>query len=603
MLLEHLAQIYQCTAYGIAIFSGFLIVEALSYSWERRDDHLDSGMSTDRLPPEVLSEIFICSLEYEEWVEGLTVFPNDAPFLFTRICRHWRSVALSTPRLWSNLHLPMIPWQRTRSTSLFTQIPKWLSFSRSLPLSFSICIDEECFEDFIPYMSLLLKEAHRWKSVRLHAYDNDILTFPDITPGSMPLLEEFEYDGGRQDTGDGVSTLMTTLASAPRLRKAALNFGQLHKWVLPWANLTNLQLNNGTEPFTTDSLVQLCNNLAACVRLELFEFYANDHLPGPLLPPTSHVVLPELTHFELVCDTQNIAVFVMHTFSMPKLKRMEIQIRTPSSFKLNSISVELGSSIVAFARHSGTVLTHLRLRGMGLSEYDILPILRQLPNLEEVELQGTHVTAHFFHTLTLRYNPINGRLLSGQNLKLKSFMFLPAHERGSLHPIHISPRPPFVLRAVIPPGIYPNDYPDQGRDTPQMITFLPNRSPPNDEANVSPQELQTWLATVSSPAFASSLGAMIHSRWALPGGARTLASSGHDRADGMRQGEQDGHNEGEVVRLAVFSFGYFNLDMLARVSPAWATFLMDCWIQGLKLNIWCSDKRARYWHAAMGNRR
>ncbi|KAF8956822.1 hypothetical protein BDZ97DRAFT_1670874, partial [Flammula alnicola] len=32
---------------------------------------------------------------------------SDAPLLFTRVCSRWRQVALSTPRLWASIHIPI----------------------------------------------------------------------------------------------------------------------------------------------------------------------------------------------------------------------------------------------------------------------------------------------------------------------------------------------------------------------------------------------------------------------------------------------------------------------------------------------------------------
>ncbi|KAJ7821731.1 hypothetical protein B0H13DRAFT_2449202, partial [Mycena leptocephala] len=46
-----------------------------------------------RVPPEVMAEIFLqlAEIEADTW---------RSPLIFGRICRDWRSIALSMPRLW-----------------------------------------------------------------------------------------------------------------------------------------------------------------------------------------------------------------------------------------------------------------------------------------------------------------------------------------------------------------------------------------------------------------------------------------------------------------------------------------------------------------------
>lgn len=64
----------------------------------------NSLLSINRIPPELLSNIFhffrACTTVVARTLEARRVW-----VMVTRICRHWRDVALSTPRLWSYLDL------------------------------------------------------------------------------------------------------------------------------------------------------------------------------------------------------------------------------------------------------------------------------------------------------------------------------------------------------------------------------------------------------------------------------------------------------------------------------------------------------------------
>ncbi|KAJ7238562.1 hypothetical protein B0H12DRAFT_1025645 [Mycena haematopus] len=56
-----------------------------------------------RVPEDVLIEIFLSCLRSEH---NALIDPAEAPLVLGRICRHWRSVAYSAPRLWSTIHIP-----------------------------------------------------------------------------------------------------------------------------------------------------------------------------------------------------------------------------------------------------------------------------------------------------------------------------------------------------------------------------------------------------------------------------------------------------------------------------------------------------------------
>ncbi|KAJ7167781.1 hypothetical protein C8R46DRAFT_870883, partial [Mycena filopes] len=59
------------------------------------------------LPVEITSEIFLCCLPRtsEYFLPPTFESPVRAPMLLLQICRTWRAIALSSPRLWGFLHL------------------------------------------------------------------------------------------------------------------------------------------------------------------------------------------------------------------------------------------------------------------------------------------------------------------------------------------------------------------------------------------------------------------------------------------------------------------------------------------------------------------
>ncbi|KAJ7892797.1 hypothetical protein B0H14DRAFT_2335064 [Mycena olivaceomarginata] len=54
-----------------------------------------------RLPVDILREIFVACLPVDR---NTMMSAREAPLLLGRICSAWRSIVLTTPRLWASLH-------------------------------------------------------------------------------------------------------------------------------------------------------------------------------------------------------------------------------------------------------------------------------------------------------------------------------------------------------------------------------------------------------------------------------------------------------------------------------------------------------------------
>jgi hypothetical protein len=82
-----------------------------------------------RLPVDILREIFIACLPANR---NAVISAWEAPLLLGRICSAWRTIALSTPRLWASLHAPLdyILEEEPRKLAVI----EWLQ--RSGPFSF-----------------------------------------------------------------------------------------------------------------------------------------------------------------------------------------------------------------------------------------------------------------------------------------------------------------------------------------------------------------------------------------------------------------------------------------------------------------------------------
>ncbi|KAH0835860.1 hypothetical protein J3R83DRAFT_9731 [Lanmaoa asiatica] len=90
---------------------------------------------TRRIPPEVLGEVFYHCLPKTPYITPRDV---DSPMILTRVCRHWRAVAMSTPCLWSSLSIYL---QKTVCEAYRRGCEAWLARAKSVPLSVRVLND------------------------------------------------------------------------------------------------------------------------------------------------------------------------------------------------------------------------------------------------------------------------------------------------------------------------------------------------------------------------------------------------------------------------------------------------------------------------------
>ncbi|KAF8881835.1 hypothetical protein CPB84DRAFT_1664637, partial [Gymnopilus junonius] len=94
------------------------------------------------LPDDALHKIFYHCLPTHR---NSIISSKEAPVLLMHICSKWQAVALSSPRLWSQLHItfsdayrPNVPRALMILKDRCTIVEMWLRCSGSCPLSISI---------------------------------------------------------------------------------------------------------------------------------------------------------------------------------------------------------------------------------------------------------------------------------------------------------------------------------------------------------------------------------------------------------------------------------------------------------------------------------
>ncbi|KAJ7016523.1 hypothetical protein C8F04DRAFT_1281165 [Mycena alexandri] len=195
------------------------------------------------LPVELTSEIFCWTL-VAPWpeVEGT---PLEGPLRLGQICRLWREIALSTPALWTSLHLPL---RRRIPESYLSRIQTVLSRTASLPLTISLTAQYRVQGDsealrlraMEEILNVLAPHSRTWAEISfktppdpLNALHSIHHQLPQLT--SLELLLEFTPADG---------TVGTMFNHAPMLRNVHLSRFGSQRLALPWTQLTSLHIDS-----------------------------------------------------------------------------------------------------------------------------------------------------------------------------------------------------------------------------------------------------------------------------------------------------------------------------------------------------------------------
>ncbi|KAJ7687788.1 hypothetical protein B0H14DRAFT_3054786 [Mycena olivaceomarginata] len=261
-----------------------------SQSLQRSTDHNPSSMTINQvhavlLPTEILVDIFIICLPVPSrlWTNiidgGHPLRPAEVPLLVAGVCRRWREVAISTPRLWLPLHIPV-----NRKTDLNGPqvLSTWLSRSHPHPLSFTMH-RLPCKADVEELIRHCERDPHVFDEVR----------------GRLPNLSKLCLDFEAEDP-----FVVESFAVAPQLKEVHLIAGS-GSVVLPWHQLTNLTC----QYFTDIECVNILRQCSALVECRLISFDTDP----------SHYVLQ---------NPRNSNTYALRFLELPSLRVLELELES-----------------------------------------------------------------------------------------------------------------------------------------------------------------------------------------------------------------------------------------------------------------------------------
>ncbi|KAJ7906828.1 hypothetical protein B0H13DRAFT_1716163 [Mycena leptocephala] len=345
-----------------------------------------------RLPLDIIQEIFVACLPTQR---NCVMSASEPPILLGRICSFWRAISLSTPRLWTCLHVvePTRSPPDSNMTALFEKrhtqrletMKDWLDRSGNCPLSISL-EGALYFGGVDPclFLQALIPFASRWRTINFAAQAPRLTeALSHLTESDMPILQDLAIYERPVHTGPVLSPPVNSWASTgiircPRLSKLSLSAEIFSPTELPlrWSQLTSLSLHDlaweSSIPLTTDRALQMlsqCPLLRTCS----LSIHDTDNLDGEIPGARRMVECPLLHAMHLECRSVPAFTFprMFRHLSLPRLRQFGLRgISSPESYPLLSFSSFLAVS---------TRLESLNISTDTFSKASLAELFRGLP--------------------------------------------------------------------------------------------------------------------------------------------------------------------------------------------------------------------------------
>jgi hypothetical protein len=327
-----------------------------------------------RLFPELLSHIFGFCLPQDQYIYPTL---NSAPWVLCRVCGHWRSIAISTPSLWSSISTYSLP--HTQPT--YDLVKTWLSRAGSGPLSLHFHDGTPRSQYYRPLTELMMSYVSSWAHVECNLTPASLARLRELRRGATPQLESFTL----------ITSALYTLASnhsfdvfesAPRLRSVHLLL-ELHPRVfkLPLAQLTDFHTSYITS---VDGWLELFNELRVLAKCFCYIYNGSDESL-----PLRHVRLLSLRSLQIVY-IPSVGPFFDH-LTVPSLEFLMIE---DECIEAEAVWPQAEFMTFLSPACSSSSLRCLRIINTTISANNIIECLQQSHSLTELWLHDEQKNEH-----------------------------------------------------------------------------------------------------------------------------------------------------------------------------------------------------------------
>ncbi|KAJ7757709.1 hypothetical protein DFH07DRAFT_919534 [Mycena maculata] len=349
-------------------------------------------------PNEILSEIFVQCAERDpscKWD------PRTNPeWILVQVCRRWRTVALSTPRIWGRIFISdeiskrWLESRRISEASVKTILSRQLERSGEVPLAINFSVHVLDLPDAVAQniLDALFLAAYRWQDVNLCVTAYHRFFQPHTPTTSFPQLRTLFLNHEYQPTASmsNSNDPCQFFKSVPCLKELGFR-GHSHShapWVLtrihafPLSQIKKLILK--THFYQMSDALNILRSALNVVELSLEEWYKRKEDTVIQYTPVILQSLRTLSFKE--ADTSVLSHIVV-----PALRELAIDGYSPLADQ------------TVFLTRAGSSLTHLTLQHTNSSESEtLLYVLTLTPHIVHLALDSSRfcLDEHFMRALT-----------------------------------------------------------------------------------------------------------------------------------------------------------------------------------------------------------
>ena len=283
-----------------------------SKRYELFEDFNNTSRIMALLSPEILSDIFIAACMPSD-VDFSSV---PTQFVIGRVCKSWRRIAWSTPRLWSIVSIRLV---ESRYNTQRVLLEDWLRRSGDCPLFISLHLEEDAeWEPPVDStLENLMSTCHRWAKLDASAYPGLMETLQKRLP-QLPLLKVLELSKLDSVEEDYLSTW--------KFSSTVLRLHTLHVYAflldpqlgIHWGSLVEL---HATISFQFEPSLEILAQLSSLLHLQCTlkdpkEDFTSDDIPSPSL-----LSLQTLS----VDGPMELIISFLELIKTPKLNKLTIE--------------------------------------------------------------------------------------------------------------------------------------------------------------------------------------------------------------------------------------------------------------------------------------
>ncbi|KAJ7699293.1 hypothetical protein B0H17DRAFT_1049373 [Mycena rosella] len=300
-----------------------------------------------RLPLDIIQEIFVACVPTHR---NCVMSAREAPVLLGRICSSWRSISLSTPRLWARLHVvePTRPYGATSTSAVFEEkltqrletTRTWLGRSGQCPLSLSLESSHDhhgsppgtsspAAHQTGRFLQTLIPFAPRWQHISFTIPPLVLDTLSLLTEADVPVLKSVALyqrpDHEPLNHGWGHFGMLR----GPRITSFSVSGSNFStsELLIRWNQLTVLSIAG--PPWTIASSMtsqMVLDAISRCPELRKCKLMVNDGPSAGVQATHPIIEYPYLHTFELHCVGSVSSTFrlLLDRLSLPKLRKLTL---------------------------------------------------------------------------------------------------------------------------------------------------------------------------------------------------------------------------------------------------------------------------------------